>query len=282
MLTQELRTRAKRIVDGTAATIDIDRIYLALRSHRKASSPFREIADFIAHRDERDKGITTDVGRDVFTSVSVWSLGLRDKTPTWNDLVHAAQANLRLASDEQIKNGCGCNRQTATTRLSKALKKRESGIVLKKSEAEALEYFGNRFIWKPALRAACLLADFRETLIDADLIDASETFRPEVQPLLALHAVAVMHGSKIRVADDICADLFAGYANKDKHLEVKVEFEFRDWVKPITIPICMFLTELSAADVCEGELISERDVMFNSWSFSIEVGSHGKLQRMIS
>ena len=103
MLDMELKSRARRVIEGRFTGSDLDRLYLGLREDAKNAFCFRDIGDFIAHRDERGRGITTETGRDVYTSVSVWSMKLRGLEPSLADVKRAGEANLRLMSDEQIK-----------------------------------------------------------------------------------------------------------------------------------------------------------------------------------
>jgi hypothetical protein len=42
--------------------------------------------------------------------VSIWSLAFRGKKPTYPELAQAARDNFRLASDKQLKDGCGLKR----------------------------------------------------------------------------------------------------------------------------------------------------------------------------
>src|SRR5882672_12565751 len=117
MLDDDLRHRARRLMDGDFRTGDLDRLFLGQRDRAGNRDCFREIGDFVAHRDTRQKGLVTQVGRDIFTSVDVWSLKMRGRDPSWSDISRAAYANLRLASDDQLKAGCGCPRNTARKKL---------------------------------------------------------------------------------------------------------------------------------------------------------------------
>ena len=81
----------------------MDRLFLGQRERVWGRTAFRDIGDFVAHRDTCEKGVVTQVGKDVFTSVDVWSLQMRGREPSWADIARAAGANLRLASDEQIR-----------------------------------------------------------------------------------------------------------------------------------------------------------------------------------
>jgi hypothetical protein len=281
MLDEDLRHRARRLSAGERRVVDLDRLFLGLRARAGAQACFREIGDFVAHRDTREKGLITQVGRDVFTSVDVWSLKMRGRDPSWADIARAAHANLRLASDEQLRDGCGCERPSAKQRLQRALAKIGRGETPTDKQLRTLDYLGNRFIWKPAFTAAQLAAEFKEVLLrtgitqlsDADLSEETRTF-------LALYALALMHGSSILLENGHRARLFAGFANRQRRLEVKVEIVFDELSKPLMALVCLFLTDLRPDAHCAPALLMPSDpTLPTHWDFPIDLGRDAKLDQ---
>ncbi len=280
MIDNDLRQRARRLLAGENRTEDLDRIFLGLRARVSGSPCFREVGDFVAHRDQRDRGLLTEIGRHVFTSIDVWSLPLRGRQPTLADVERAAKANLFLVSDEQLRAGCRCARQTANNKMSKALRKLSQGHDLKDSERRVLEYLGNRFVWKPAFTSDRLHAEFIDALLRHDIVDSSERDQLEgCRKFLSLYTVALMHGGLIEFENGSTARLYAGFANRDTLLEVKVEIRFDELEKPIFAPVCLFLTDLQPEGNCDPELVERAGevLVFNSWNSPIEVGRHGRL-----
>ena len=164
-LDEELRRRARRLLNGDRRTEDLDRLYLGLRGRARGFDAVREIGDFVAHRDERSKGFISQVARDVFTSVDVWSMDLRGLKASWTDIGRAAEANLRLASNALVKDGCGCGKSIAKQRVDSALEKISGGERITEAEARALTFLGNRFIWRPAFWADQLVDEFGRLLV---------------------------------------------------------------------------------------------------------------------
>gem|GEM_PF-1377651 len=275
MLDEDLRCRARRIFAGDHRVGDLDRLFLGLRARAGAQACFREIGDFVAHRDTREKGLITQVGRDEFASVDVWSLKMRGLDLSWAEIARAAYANLRLASDEQLRNGCGCQRPAAKQRLQSALAKVERHERPTEKEIRTLDYLGNRFIWKPAFTAAQLATEFNQVLIRTGIIDPSEAvLSEETCAFLALYVLALMHGSAIILDNGERARLFAGFANRQRCLEVKVEIIFNELSKPLMAPICLFLTDLAPETHCEPALLQPADpILFTLWNFPIDLGS---------
>lgn len=239
----------------------------------------QEIGDFIAHRDKREKGLITQVGRDVFTSFDVWSKPMRELPVGRDDVVRAAKANLRLATDDQIRQGLGMSRQMAAGRLKRALSKSAEGQGLSSSERDVLMYFGNRFIWRPAFTADQLIGELSTLLPRLDLIDKTDLDGVAAAgTFIALHAVTAMHGSAITLDDGSSARLFAGFAIRDHWLEVKVDIAFHELGKPLLAPICLFLTELPARAFCDPSLLSNRSPIFvDHWATPLEINDEGLL-----
>ncbi|WP_312808434.1 hypothetical protein [Agrobacterium cavarae] len=282
MLDEDLKHRARRLIAGDFRSGDLDRLFLGQRDRAWGRACFREVGDFVAHRDTREKGLITQVGRDVFTSVDVWSLKMRGRAPSWTDIARAAEANLRLASDEQIRSGCGCQRGAAKKRIQSALTKIDRQEAPTEPEIRALEYLGNRFIWKPAFTSNQLLTEFRDVLTLNGFIGKADAPALEnAKAFISLYALAVMHGSAIVLEGGDKAKLFAGFANRGRHLEVKVEIVFNELGKPLMAPVCLFLTDLSSEEHCELELTTMADpVLLNHWDFPIEVGAANLLVRL--
>ena len=207
---------------------------------------------------------------------------MRGRDRTWADIARAAHANLRLASDEQLWNGCGWQRSSAKQRLQRALAKVRQGDEPTDKEIRALDYLGNRLIWKPAFTAAELAADFEEVLLRTGItLPRDAGFTGETRTFLTLYALALMHGSAIVLENGHRARLFAGFANRQRHLEVKVEIVFNELSKPVMAPICLFLTDLSPELHCAPALLnSSNSPSFSSWDFPIDLGPDNKLDRV--
>lgn len=279
MIDNDLRLRAKRLLSGVHRAEDLDRLFLDQRDRHHGKSCFREIGDFVAHRQERQKGLVTQVAGDVFTSVRVWSLGLRKKTASRADIAQAAWANFRLASDLQLKQGCGLRRAIAKRRLESGVPKFEAGQILSDQEADVISYLGNRFIWKPAFTDDQLFKEFGHVLLQNSIIERHETATlDEARAFLTLYAISRMHGSQITLGDGMKGEVLAGFANRERRLEVKVMITFLDAPKPITAPICMFLSSLQPEAHCEPALLDKGNIgLPNAWDEPIEVGDTGKL-----
>ena len=279
MLVDDLRVRARRLLSGRHRVEDLDRLFLGLRDRDGGRMSVREIGNFVAHRGERHKGPVTQTARDVFTSVDVWSLHMRGRKPSKSDISRAARANFRLASDTQLKQSCGLRRPIVRRRLESSLKKFARNEVLSDQEADVLSFLGNRFIWKPAFSDDQLFNEFCDALVQSAIVP-----RPEAASLngaktfLTLYAIALMHGVAIEFDNGTKSQLRAGFANRQRRLEVKVLITFEELSKPLMAPICMFLTSLDPDSHCTPDLLELGEgVLADAWKSPIEVGDNDKL-----
>jgi hypothetical protein len=280
MIRTELQIRAKRLIEGRGKVEDFDRLFLDQRESWHGKESFRELGDFLAHRDERNKGPVTQRVRDVFTSFNVWSFGLRGLQPTDDDLRSLGLANLRLLTDKELKDGCGLQRAAAKTKLEKALRKRTSGYQLSESDRKTLDFLANQFIWRPAFTDDVLHDDFVTVLVKNEIILPHERqLFDGVKDLLALYAVVRLHGAGIRFEDGRTGTLYAGYANEERRLEVKIDLGSNDWPKPTQASVCMFWTSLRCDDHCDATLIKPSGrPTWNDWTSPLEIGSDNKLR----
>ncbi len=214
MIDDDLRMRAERLLAGHHRVDDLDRLFLGQRDRHHGKESFREIGDFVAHRAERQKGLVTQVTRDVFASVSVWSLGLREKKPSKSNIARAAQANFRLASDQQLASGCGLRRPVVKRRLESGLAKFERDEAITDEELKVILYLGNRLIWKPAFDDNQLFEEFCEVMRRNGIITrANMPAMESAKTFITLYSITCMHGSAIQFDGTTRDELLAGFAN---------------------------------------------------------------------
>jgi len=282
MSDDELRIRARRLLAGNVHLEDLDRLFLDQRERSHGRTHFREIGDFLAHRSTRNKGPVTAAIRDIMTSFRVWSMPMRQEKHTVNDIRAAGDANLRLLTEEQLSKGCGARRQAAASKFRKGMAKLETGQPLSNSEERVVLFLGNHFVWRPAFNDRDLLADFLVVLRNNGLI-VEDQLRDTaaLQRTLALYALSRMHETIIQ-DQHMQAQLFAGAANDYGVLEVRLDINTEAWAKPLTAPVCIFMTSLLAADHCAPCLpLAQSALDWKNWSYPIELSQTGKLMRLV-
>jgi len=274
MIDEDLKLRVRRLLAEEFRGEDLDRLYLGLRSRAHVGEAVQEVGDFVAHRDQREKGPATQVVRDIVTSAQIWLIGRTGGKPTIEDVRVAAKVNLRLASDQQILDGTGLTRSAASSSLGKVFRKLERDSPLKQREAKVLEYFGNRFIWNAAFTDDALFDDFAQALVTNSLMSAADL--PKLLPaksFLTLHAIALMHGSSILLENGDKASLHAGFVNGHTQLAVKAQIPHLGFKKPIYVDVCLFWSTLSPMEYCEPNLLGDP----TAWGRPIELSAVGRL-----
>lgn len=275
MIDADLDRRVKRLVRGECRTDDLDRLFLALRERSYGRASTREIGDFVAHRDQREKGPVTQKVRDIFTSFQTWVRISVERLPfTLADIRKVSEANLRIATDDQIQARLGLTRNVAKSVLEQALRKAEKGKDGTDRERRTVDYFGSAFVWNPAFTDAEVLDDLAHVLTKAGLLDPTDGAAfSAIAPFLALYVVSLMHGSAVLMEDGGRADLVAGFANDQGRLEVKARLTLADFKKPIFAPVCIFWTALIGSEHCAQTLLDDP----SGWEGPIEIDAAGKL-----
>ncbi len=275
MLDQDLSRRLARLMRGERRTDDLDRLFLALRDRSAARASVREVGDFVAHRDQREKGLVTRTARDIFTSFESWlRISVMRQPFTLAGIRKTAEANLRNATDAQLLGRLGLKRAVVKSVLAQALNKAERGAVATVRERKTVDYLGGAFIWNPAFTEAALVEDLLLVLSDTGLLRRSEhnAFRA-LSSYLALYVITLMHGSAILLENDDRAQLVAGFDNDQGQLEVKALLTVPDIGKPVFAPTCLFWTSLAGRDHCEPILLEDP----TQWLGPLEISADGKL-----
>jgi len=265
----------QRLVRGERRSDDLDRLFLALRERSHGRASIKEIGDFVAHRDQREKGPVTQKVRDIFVSFHSWGRISVARLPfTLADIRRVSAANLRIATDAQIQARLGLSRGVAKSVLEQALRKAEKGKDGTDRERRTVDYFGSAFIWNPAFTDSEVLDDLIHVLGKVGLLDPAERAAfSAVAPFLALYVISLMHGSAVILEDGGRADLIAAFANDQGRLEVKARLIFSDLGKPIFAPVCIFWTALPGIEHCSETLVDDP----SRWQGPIEIDPAGKL-----
>lgn len=275
MIDQDLARRLARLMRGDRRSDDLDRLFLALRERASARPSVREIGDFVAHRDRREKGPVTQRARDIFTSFQSWlRISVMRQPFTLDDVRKVAEANLRNATEEQLHARLGLKRAVAKSVLRQALNKVAKGSEPTARERRTVDYLGGAFIWNPAFTDGEVVEDLLQVLGEGGLVRKADqaAFRA-LSDFIALYVVTLMHGSAVLLDNGDRAELVAGFANDQGRLEIKAVLTMNDMRKPVFAPACLFWTTLLASEHCVPALLDEPIL----WQLPLEVGSEGKL-----
>ncbi|MEX0964750.1 MAG: hypothetical protein WDZ52_11990, partial [Pseudohongiellaceae bacterium] len=256
-----------------------------------AQESVQEIGDFIAHRDERSKGLITRTTRDWFAIIRFthpWDRPLLLDSQAIPPLfTYYLRATLHRLSATLLKEKTGFTHATADRilrRISKKLGKNPDGTLrivssFAKDEDYLIGCLCSGIIVKGAFTEDRLYTDFVATLKSNGLLAKTEMHDfGRCRATISLFAASVMHNCDIYLDDSSITKLrVTPDSIKDNVIGViaSVPFSARGGVAFVSSAI--FDTELYAQDYCTPELLS----IARPWDFDLEVTSNGILSPIV-
>jgi len=272
----ELRQRVERYLRGDCRVADLDRIFLGLRDQCHGLASIREIGDFVAHRDQREKGAVTNTVRDIHLSLDSWLHQGEGRFPDLAKAKRICAANLRTATDAQLDARLGLRREVVKSVLAQAIRKMDADRFEKvtKREQEVFNYLAGAFIWNPAFTDEQVGSELAVLLTKTGALRSVERAAFDANhDFLTLYVTALMHDSAVVMDDGSRFELFAGFDNDQRRIEVKARIELEGWAKRVTAPVCIFWTRLIGTDHCSDDLAA----VPGKWNGAIEIDPSGRL-----
>lgn len=289
---KSLRTRVRRLLAGEYAESHFNELLLALRQRPKRPEVLAEVGHFVAHREERDRGITADSMAEFAVKVRALHViqqhavvGIDpDAIPV--ALRHLPQINLRDQGVSRYR------KRTGITEIQAILRALESRIVengngtfcfrppLSDRERIVFNALVSEVKIESKLNADQLFNQFRAFLTSHGLLDPSERAAAvSLKAPLALFAASRMHQAKLLLPDGNLAELYA--SGTEGTLRI---FGAVPWAIPtggmVRVAACVFNTGLSVADHCDAELASVAADDQRSWTAPLELLPSGKLREI--
>lgn len=273
-----LRARLARLMSGDIRPDDVAKLYIGKRSSSYGRASFREIADFAAHPDLRNRGPVTDRIRDMRTTFKpMLDRAITGDSPPIHEILDRAESNFRMATDEQIaKFSCGLKRKVAEPLLKSAVAKMRQGAIgsMTPAEQQIVVNFGDSVIWNPALRGQDVFDDFKFVMMKNSLAGEADGARMDgARAVVILHAITVMHGAAFDIGDGLVGELQAGFENRDACLEVTAALSLQSYPKQVSMKVGLFWTDLLGQDHVGPKLAGRA----GPWNFPIEIRD-GKLE----
>src|SRR5271166_1786288 len=213
MIGQALRRRVERLLDGEPMAQHLDRLFLYARDRCDGRETVQEIGDFVAHHNQRTKGVLTRSARDFFTVTRTKVLymnqafDLSDLPPNFPDFVRAMS---RLLDSQTTKKDTGLAKNKFDKRLEPLISKFKMKSYqrffltepLTKEEETVIKCLISYIIVKPAFTSDRLVQDFIAVLQSNGLLRKDETGKMKtLAPGIVLHALACMHQCEIVLSD---------------------------------------------------------------------------------
>jgi hypothetical protein len=283
-----LRARVERLLRGDVQPVDLDRLFLYARDRCDGRESVQEVGDFVAHHDERTKGILTRCVQDWYIS-SRFHFYMMDKPqgPDPNNLPanfdSVLWASFRRADAKEISRVIGLRRAEVNQLLpaiTKGLRRNLDGSMAlnnfyTRQELRIINGLSKMLIARPAFDNDRLFSDFAATLRSHGLLGHSElkAFN-DLKPVIGLFSIAIMHNSTIRLNDGTTIRLKVNDAVGAQKLTVCAPVQVSVMRgSPIFVATAMFATEIDAQQGCTAELLAIPD----PWDFDIELLTHERL-----
>lgn len=275
---EHLRARLARLMSGDLRPDDVAKLYIGKRSSSYGRASFRELADFAAHPDLRNRGPVTDRIRDMRTTFKpMLDRAINGESPPIREILDRAESNFRMATDEQIARfSRGLKRKVAEPLLTSAVAKMRRGAIdaMTSAEHQIVVNFGDSVIWNPALRGQDVFDDFKFVMMKNGLVSQADGARMDsAREVVILHAITVMHGAAFDIGDGLVGELQAGFENRDGCLEVTAAVKLQGYPKQVSMKVGLFWTDLRGRDHVGPKLAGRA----GPWCFPIEIRD-GKLE----
>lgn len=306
------RARVERLLRGERRTDDLTRLFLYIRDRCDGRESVQEIGDFVAHHDERTKGLVTRCTRDWAVSATYAAaylnrpLNFSSLPPYYPKFLEASSRRLPSA---QIAKLTGHSLKEVHKLLPRAIgrlaSKPDGSLTISSQSTEAdralMWGLSQILVVQSAFDSNRLFDDFAAALRSNGILHKGEmTAFEEVKTFVTLFAVTVMHGCVVRLDGDKAVRLnaitdFEGVLKVEAAVKVLVPDPTQPFVlksaegaeRPIAWPLPVedrevvfssgiFDTDMLAKDCCEEALLSSS----GKWDFPIELSGTGKISKL--
>jgi hypothetical protein len=281
------RARVERLLRGDIRVDDLTNLFLFARDRSDGRESVQEIGDFVAHHDERTKGIITRNTRDWFAIVRFFGPVFRPGGPHKYNLDQLPaitpqfiQATLRRLDHETIKKETGLSRAQANKMLPAILDgllRNPDGTyavspTYREKEISLLKTLTSRIIAKPAFTGERLVTDFWATLRGNSLLSKEEQRSATLtNPAIQLFAVSIMHNCMIQIGEGSMVRLEAASIDGNIEVACSIISDTED-PKQIGFASALFVTSLDPLTYCQPQLLS-----VPRWQMEIELKPDGRL-----
>jgi hypothetical protein len=202
MIDTALRVRVNRLLSNDFRIDDLTTLFLALRERCNGMDSVIDIGDFVAHRNERNRGLITRSTRDFFVFLRRGYLQIPINIMNLpHDFPETLRAAFRRIDNGRLRQDTTLKRQTAERVLNGIISKISSDTngqfyVYDPSpqELSLINCLMRHFFIRPAFDDDQLFKDFSGCLISNGLLarTALNSFR-KLKGTIALYAISYMH-----------------------------------------------------------------------------------------
>lgn len=259
---QDVRARANRLAAGMLRVDDLMHLLLWLRSNTR-SPVLRELGDFVAHSETREKGVITDHLRAFFANINLSIDRIQGKQLRVDlfsgDVFILAENNVKTLASDKIKQLTGTSREKARKsldRMKKSYRRNNDGLFeiykpVYEEDLNVVEALLSSEI-RSAFNSDQLWEDFVNECAKQNICDdARLANNRDLQVFLILYAIVAMHHAAVVLSKNSLGWLRAGKIKE--RLVVFGEIARNDAAKggDIYFSHAAFSTDLDPSTYCE-------------------------------
>ena len=207
------RLKTQKIIDkiliGSFDENDVDNLFMRLRAYSNGFKVFREIADFVAHNDTRDRGLTAQSLEGMYLSIKYFlefnsnskKLDIAQPFPIWIKKLMIYQ--IEKADEVKLNEQYLVSRERLKTRVNKGFKENQNGnCVLQKEKISHLTIQAICFVMsfisvKTAYSQDELIKETIEVINKNDLKINTTEFQLQAN-FFTLCTLLLLHNSKFK------------------------------------------------------------------------------------
>ena len=216
---QEEKYKTQKVIEkiqsGFFDENDIDNLFMKLRAYSGGFSNFREIADFVAHNDSRDRGITNDSLKAWYYNIKYFleyanqkkELNIDQNFPTWV-ILHMKNQIDKLEPDE-LFNSFKIKPDSLKLKIDKAFKHKKNDKVTKlkndilsKNAKKAISYVMQMIIPREAFTQEELLHEVLCVMDKNDFTIDKNSFEMNSEKIMVC-IILLLHKSKYEIDKNV-------------------------------------------------------------------------------
>ena len=287
------KARVDRLLRGEFRPDGLTGLFLYARDHSDGRETVVDTGNFVAHHDERDRGIITRATREWFAVVRYHMSRFRpDGVHPFNAkmMPSATQDYFKIAVNrldaKLIREATGLQRAKAYAMMQKIasrLLRNSDGTWalptdLSKSDFDLVNCVCSYVVVKPAFTPERICDDFLATLRSNALISKEDerSHAKSLRTLVQLYAIAAMHHCIVQVGEGSTVQLKARPEPIVKQIHVNARVPLPDAERNnVVLSASIFTAELDPAVHCQEELAAAQN-----WDFEIEPSPDKRLSRL--
>jgi hypothetical protein len=282
------RARVTRLLSGTFRPDDIANLFLFARDHCDGRETIKDIGAFVAHHNERDKGVVTRSTREWFAVARYHFPRFGpggDHDWTIARLPASAKDYFRIAVNRVGSTGIRRSTGLPGPRAHRIMLDLADRLILNTDgtwclpaglaqiEYDLVRCISSVIVVKPAFESNRLVEDFIATLKNNGLITKDEirNHKNDIDAIIKLFAVSSMHNCIIRIDDGMTCQLKASPGPDEISVNAVVPIDFTG-APSVGFCASIFSVNLQPEANCHPEMIADP-----TWDYEIELAPDKRL-----